>query len=418
MAACLLSEGRRDTPPSMTWRRIAPWVILAITLVALYIDIPRTTIGVTFLPLPDSIRTVLGLDLQGGISVTLEVQAVSGEEPDPERVELAPGHHRAARRGHRRHRAARFGPRSAPTARRGSWSRSRASATETRSSSSSGRPVSSCSSTLPGHPVRGPEHHRPDRRRHGQRPVRRGRDPAGQRRPGHEPERAARRELHPLARGGGHLVRLRPPTSTSLARSPSMARSSPPRPFSSRSAAVGRSSPLAPGLRRRSRRRRSTTSSGSAPCPSRSRCRGSIASSRPWARNFLNQALVAGGIGLLLVLFFMIANYRLPGVLAAVALLFYTLVCTPSSGSSPVTLTLAGVAAFILWIGMAVDANILIFERMKEEIRAGKTLGAGHRGRLQSGLVEHPRLERRARCWSPAGCSGRAPAWSGASPWC
>jgi preprotein translocase subunit SecD len=89
---------------------------------------------------------------------------------------------------------------------------------------------------------------------------------------------------------------------------------------------------------------------------------------------FLAQALVAGGIGLLLVLIFMIAFYRLPGVLAAGALVFYTLVTYAIFRLIGVTLTLAGVAAFILSIGMAVDANILIFERMKEEIRAGKTL--------------------------------------------
>ncbi len=91
--------------------------------------------------------------------------------------------------------------------------------------------------------------------------------------------------------------------------------------------------------------------------------------------DFLVQALVAGGVGLLLVLVFMIAYYRLPGVLAAFALVFYTLVVYAIFRVIGVTLTLAGVAAFILSIGMAVDANILIFERMKEEIRAGKTLG-------------------------------------------
>ncbi len=91
--------------------------------------------------------------------------------------------------------------------------------------------------------------------------------------------------------------------------------------------------------------------------------------------DFLVQALVAGGVGLLLVLIFMIAYYRLPGVLAAIALIFYTLVLYAIFRTIHVTLTLAGVAAFILSIGMAVDANILIFERMKEEIRAGKTLG-------------------------------------------
>jgi len=92
-------------------------------------------------------------------------------------------------------------------------------------------------------------------------------------------------------------------------------------------------------------------------------------------RNFLDQALLAGAVGLALVLFFMIAYYRLPGILASLALLFYTIVVYAIFRLIPVTLTLAGVAAFILSIGMAVDANILIFERMKEEIRAGKTLG-------------------------------------------
>jgi preprotein translocase subunit SecD len=91
--------------------------------------------------------------------------------------------------------------------------------------------------------------------------------------------------------------------------------------------------------------------------------------------DFLAQALVAGAVGLVLVLIFMIAYYRLPGVLAAIALIFYTLVVYAVFRVIHVTLTLAGVAAFILSIGMAVDANILIFERMKEEIRAGKTLG-------------------------------------------
>ncbi len=91
--------------------------------------------------------------------------------------------------------------------------------------------------------------------------------------------------------------------------------------------------------------------------------------------DFLVQALIAGAVGLALVLIFMIAYYRLPGVLAAIALIFYTLVVYAVFRMIHVTLTLAGVAAFILSIGMAVDANILIFERMKEEIRAGKTLG-------------------------------------------
>jgi len=90
--------------------------------------------------------------------------------------------------------------------------------------------------------------------------------------------------------------------------------------------------------------------------------------------NFLTQAIVAGGIGLLLVLLFMVAYYRLPGVLAAIAPIFYTLVVYAVFRVIGVTLTLAGVAAFIRSIGMAVDANSLIFERMNEGIRAGKTL--------------------------------------------
>ena len=105
----------------------------------------------------------------------------------------------------------------------------------------------------------------------------------------------------------------------------------------------------------------------------------------------------------------MIAYYRLPGVLAALALVFYTLVVYAIFRIIRVTLTLAGVAAFILSIGMAVDANILIFERMKEEIRAGKTLGSGHRGRLQPRLVRASSTRTSARCSSPAGCTGRAP---------
>lgn len=92
-------------------------------------------------------------------------------------------------------------------------------------------------------------------------------------------------------------------------------------------------------------------------------------------RDFLVQSLIAGGIGILLVLFFMVYLYRLPGALAAIALIFYALVVYAIFRLIPVTLTLAGVAAFILSIGMAVDANILIFERMKEEIRLGKSLG-------------------------------------------
>lgn len=129
----------------------------------------------------------------------------------------------------------------------------------------------------------------------------------------------------------------------------------------------------------------------------------------------IDRSMIAGLIGMLLIVIFMIANYRFPGLLAVFALAIYILMSiavfkigisitavilvgvffllglTVSrwfgflallsyvaliflNGVSPVTLTLAGIAGFILSIGMAVDANILIFERLKEEIRAGKEI--------------------------------------------
>ena len=89
---------------------------------------------------------------------------------------------------------------------------------------------------------------------------------------------------------------------------------------------------------------------------------------------FLTQSLLAGFIGIALVVSFMIAYYRLTGLVASFALVYYTLVMYAIFRLVPVTLTLAGVAGFVLSVGMAVDANILIFERMKEELRLGKSL--------------------------------------------
>ena len=90
----------------------------------------------------------------------------------------------------------------------------------------------------------------------------------------------------------------------------------------------------------------------------------------------VSKSLLAGGVGLAAVVLFMVLYYRLPGVLASLALGVYAVVTMAEFKLIPVTLTLAGIAGFILSIGMAVDANILIFERMREEMRAGKTLGA------------------------------------------
>jgi len=89
----------------------------------------------------------------------------------------------------------------------------------------------------------------------------------------------------------------------------------------------------------------------------------------------LKQSLFAGLIGLLAVAVFMILWYRLPGLLAVFALFIYTAIVLAIFKLISVTLTLAGIAGFILSIGMAVDANILIFERTREELRAGKSLG-------------------------------------------
>lgn len=85
-------------------------------------------------------------------------------------------------------------------------------------------------------------------------------------------------------------------------------------------------------------------------------------------------SLKAGFIGLILVALFMIIYYRFLGVLAVLALAVYGVLSLAIFKLWPVTLTLSGIAGFILSIGMAVDANILIFERLKEELRAGKSL--------------------------------------------
>ena len=90
----------------------------------------------------------------------------------------------------------------------------------------------------------------------------------------------------------------------------------------------------------------------------------------------LRNSLIAGLVGLGLVLLFMIAYYRMAGVVAACALVFYALMVLAVFKLIPITLELAHIGGFILSIGMAVDANILIFERMKEEVRIGRTLAS------------------------------------------
>ncbi|TMC12933.1 MAG: protein translocase subunit SecD [Chloroflexi bacterium] len=90
----------------------------------------------------------------------------------------------------------------------------------------------------------------------------------------------------------------------------------------------------------------------------------------------VKRSVAAGLIGLAIVILFMIAYYRLPGLLASVALVAYAGIVIALFKAWPITLTLAGLAGFILSVGMAVDANVLIFERFKEEVRSGRTVAA------------------------------------------
>jgi preprotein translocase subunit SecD len=95
-------------------------------------------------------------------------------------------------------------------------------------------------------------------------------------------------------------------------------------------------------------------------------------------------SLVAGMVGLTVVGLFMLLYYRLPGLLATIALLIYTAITFAFYRLIPITLTLPGIAGFILSIGLAVDANVLIFARLKEELRRGKSLRAA----VEAGFAE------------------------------
>ena len=91
-------------------------------------------------------------------------------------------------------------------------------------------------------------------------------------------------------------------------------------------------------------------------------------------QDLLNKSLVAGAIGFAVVILFMGLYYRLSGVMADLSILIYALIAFAIFRYIPITLTLAGIAGFMLSTGSALDANILIFERLKEELRSGKTL--------------------------------------------
>ncbi len=86
----------------------------------------------------------------------------------------------------------------------------------------------------------------------------------------------------------------------------------------------------------------------------------------------INQSLIAGIVGFAIISIFLIAWYRVPGIIASIALILYIVMNMAVFQLIPVTLTAAGLAGFVLSLGMAVDANVLVFERMKEEFRSGK----------------------------------------------
>ncbi|MBF8264967.1 MAG: secD, partial [Dehalococcoidia bacterium] len=90
----------------------------------------------------------------------------------------------------------------------------------------------------------------------------------------------------------------------------------------------------------------------------------------------LRKSFVAGEIGVAAVILFMILYYRLPGFVASLALGVYGILLLAIFKLWPITLSLPGIAGFILSLGMAIDANVLIFERMREEMRGGRTIVA------------------------------------------
>jgi preprotein translocase subunit SecD len=362
----------------MTWRRIAPWVIGLVAVVAIFIDLPRTTLGMPWLPSQVAgvdFRTVLGLDLEGGIRVTLEAQPQSDEPITPTDMETA--------RTIIERRVAGIGV-NEPQVR-----------TETGGDGSQLIVVE-----VPG--VDNPEQ---VRRLVGSTGQLQFIDPQGQ-------TLSEGQDITSLLESG-QVSELFDGGEIDIASvTPAVDGNIIGVQFTLSDAAsdiwctfttanVGRPGPIAldgevitvPNIQNAICEGQTIITVG-AQTPANEVERTELYNTLRFGAlpislseqevstvdptlgaDFLVQALVAGAVGLTLVLIFMIAYYRLPGVLAAIALVFYTLVVYAAFRTIHVTLTLAGVAAFILSIGMAVDANILIFERMKEEIRAGKTLG-------------------------------------------
>ena len=363
----------------MTWRRTAPWVILVTLLLAIFIDLPRTTLGLGWLPsnvFGHQLKTVLGLDLQGGIRVTLAVTPQSGQTITDEQVETA--------RNIIERRVGGLGV-SEPQVRTEVSGNQRRIVVEIPglSSGDEDRVRSLVGSTGQLQFI----------------------DPKGQ-------TLTVDQDIRPLIADGsvaelfdGSQIdpgSVNPGTNNGqIGVDFTLSSDGSTKWCQFTTANVNKPGPIAldgrvittptinqaicagqtiitvgsPGQANEIERTNlyNTLRFGALPVSLSEQGVETVAPTL--GADFLVQALVAGGIGLTLVLLFMIAYYRLPGVLAAGALIFYSLVTYAVFRLIGVTLTLAGVAAFILSIGMAVDANILIFERMKEEIRSGKTLG-------------------------------------------
>jgi preprotein translocase subunit SecD len=363
----------------MTWRRIAPWLIGLIAAVAIFIDLPRKTLNLEWLPtnvLGADFRTVLGLDLQGGVRVTLEVVPQEGETVDDAKLEEA--------RTIIERRVAGIGVTEPQVISETAGDGSRLIRVEVPGIGDQDQVRSLVGSTGQLQFI----------------------DPQGQALTDDQDIRALIEDgsVRVLFDGGqidpasvapdtnqgliGVSFNLRPEgsaiwcdfTTVNVGRPGPIALDG--RVITTpdiQSAICGGTTiitvgaPGAAGAEADRTNLYNTLRFGALPVSLQEQGTERVAPTL--GADFLAQALVAGGVGLLLVLFYMVAYYRLPGVLAAIALVFYTLVVYAVFRTIHVTLTLAGVAAFILSIGMAVDANILIFERMKEEIRAGKTLG-------------------------------------------
>ena len=360
----------------MTWRRIAPWVILVTLLLAIFIDLPRQTLGLTWLPsnvLGRQLKTVLGLDLKGGIRVTLAVVPQSGKAVTSDQVETA--------RNIIERRVGGLGV-SEPQVRTEVSGNERRIVVEVPGVSNEDQVRSLVGSTGQLQFI----------------------DPKGQ-------TLTVSQDIRPLIAAGTVAVlfdggqidpaTVQPGTNNGQLGVDFTLRSqgsdawctfttanvSKPGPIALDGRVITTPNIIGPicggttiitvGTGQAAQTEQlnlyNTLRFGALPVSLVEQGVERVAPTL--GADFLRQALLAGGVGLLLVLLFMIAHYRLPGVLAAGALIFYSLTTYAVFRMIGVTLTLAGVAAFILSIGMAVDANILIFERMKEEIRLGKTLG-------------------------------------------